>query len=364
MKKGIIGVLAIAIILGAIIFIASRYPFQKSGATAGAQVAKGVDGLNLNTYTKDQLVAIINCLVNNRNFSLQDCVDMVVNNQKPAQAIVTISSAVPAIQPQNHQIKTFDVTSNVPMLNFELRASSNSASIVSVSVIASGTMPTALHLYDGTTLISSRTGAGIVKFENIAIPIAKGAKKTLTVKADFGSNIPSGSVAMVGLTSIKYQRSNGSLVEITPSNNFYAGPFQHLYTAGTNFTPASSTTMTTGVQQNGTGSRIMANIRVLTTPFGGNMDIPANADVIVKFTDGSNSFTAPAVGITVDGGMTTISEGTTVGLNIMAIMPTTPPSGMYKAQIAQIRWKVGSQTVTQTWGFDGTLSSNSAVWNK
>lgn len=357
MKKGIIGVLAIIIILGAIIFIATKYPFEKGNS--GAQVAKGI--VQLESYTQEQLVGIINCLANNRNLSLQDCIDIVINNRKPVSAVVTISYPAAPVRSMNYQIKPTVGAENVPVVAFNLKADLGAATLVSVGAIASGT-PSSLSLYDGNTLLSTKmaTATGMVIFDNLNLVLATSAPKTLVVKANYPANTPSGTVAIVGVNSAQFKRSNGSIAAATPSTTIYGAP-QYLFTAGTNFSVASSTV---NRADNGTSTPLRANIVLQTTPFGGSMIAPTGADIALRFTNGSQTFMASGTSVTLTPSVTSIPEATTAFMTVSGIMPTTAPSGIYQAQIASIRWKVGSITTTQSWGLEDTKSSNSASWNR
>lgn len=224
---------------------------------------------------------------------------------------------------QTIAVNTTDGVRGVVMQTLDLKSTIGDSNLTDVRVYVktdsvTTSAPTALYLYDGSTLLSSASvtvtsGSGTVNFQNLDVAIAKDTTKTLTVKADF----PSTAVGVASTTILTsgaetnttmFETADGSSKEVTISSAI-TGNDVHLY--------ADSAPIWTLVSANAVGSAgvvsvasssITGTIVLNVKANGGTLTKPVASDFTVFFasstaltTNGGTGYTAtaPATGISV-----------------------------------------------------------------
>ncbi len=180
------------------------------------------------------------------NSNSSDTVVINVKDQKPASL-----SAVIEKDPLGSNVYSIDPydTTTVPLYSFKLKSQDGNSTITSISLnvlseSGTHTSPKTLYLYDGSTLLSSKTVSDrFVVFNNLNYVVGSDVTKMFTVKGDFPTNTVSTSTASLSVSGITYKISNGT----TPYMGILplAGQTQYLVKKGsvseeTNSTPCTS----------------------------------------------------------------------------------------------------------------------------
>jgi hypothetical protein len=165
----------------------------------------------------------------------------------------TANTATPGAQ--TIAVNTTDGVRGVTMETFDLKSTTGDSQLDSLRVYVktdSGTYsaPTALYLYDGSTILGSGSvtvtnGSGYVDFTSLTVKILKDQIKTLTIKADF----PSTAVGVASTTirtsaaetnTTMYETADATTKEVTIASEI-VGNDVHLYaTAAPAWTLVSS----------------------------------------------------------------------------------------------------------------------------
>lgn len=363
MKKTLISIIVILVVLAALLFFTSSFPFNKDSNSA-APVKADLEGINagareqtfLATATREQLVEALRCMMADRTKTLDTCIAQLFGSA--VKSVVTISNASNQVRSMNHQIKSVDGAKNVTLMNFAVKSELGPSTIKTVVASASGTIPSTLMLYDGNTMLASAAATvGDITFNNLSIALAKDQTKVLTIRADYPVNVSSGAVAHAIVSGGTFARSAGGVVAMT---GYATGNFHRLYTAGTNFA-LNSATILARVNQNAS-STVDATFTLATSPFGGSMTMPVNSDFKVDFT-GPSTVSAQSISV-VTIPNNNIAEGSTATVTVTAQLPRTAASGLYNANIQNIKWKVGTNTVTQYWGLEDFKTTTGANFVK
>jgi hypothetical protein len=289
--------------------------------------------------------------------------------KKPGNSSLTLSAASTPLRSQNFRVNGVDSLTNVPLVTFNLKSETGDSTLLTVnaSTTASGTLPSTLYLYQGSTLLKSKTvtSGGSVSFDNLDstsgsnVPV--NAIQTYTIKADFPSNTANGTFASTTVNSVVYQNPNGN--SANASGSAVAGVNQYVYNAAPIF--ALTSTPTISVTNGGTAGTTTAATATFTfnvTAQGGTMIQLANASTTVVFASTTtNSLSASSVNV-VTIPNNNIADGSTASVTVTATLNNngTVGSGLYNAAITSIQWVVGTTTVTQTYGLDDFKTSAAA----
>ncbi len=305
--------------------------------------------------------------------------------KKPGNSTLTLSAASAPLRSQNYRVNGTDSLTNVPLVTFNLKSETGDSTLLTVnaSTTASGTLPSTLYLYQGSTLVKSKTvsGAGSpgpsavasVAFDNLDTTsgslVPMNVIQTYTIKADFPSNTVSGTVSTTTVQSIAFQNPNGNTG--AASGSAVVGVGQYVYGGTGAGAPSFALTSTptiqiTGVNQAGSSTAMTATFSFNVTALGATMTQPANSNFVVRFaTDTVNSIVAPSVSV-VTIPNNAIADGSTASVTVTAQVPSTSVvnSGLYNAAITSIAWTVGTSAVTQTYGLDDYKTSAAANFIK
>jgi len=296
---------------------------------------------------------------------------------QPGTATLTLSAASNPLREQNYRIDPTNGVLGVPLLTFNLNAQTGDATLLTVnaSTTASGTKPTTLYLYNGSTLLQSQSvGAnGSVVFNNLnnttGATVSADTIQTFTIKADYPSNTVNGSYSSTTINSIVFETANGST--LTTSGSAVAGVNQYFYTAAPSFTLASSPTIQiTGTNQYGSSTAATATFSFNVTATGGTLTEPLNSDFTVKFATSTTGqqITAPSVSV-VTIPNNNIADGSTASVTVTAQLPNSAVtySGLYNAYISSIVWHITNNTmspVTQSYGLEDYQTQSAANFIK
>ncbi len=277
--------------------------------------------------------------------------------KKPGTSTLTLSGASNPIRSMNYRVNGSDVLQNVTLGTFNLKSTSGDSKLMTVyaTTTTSGTAPTTLYLYQGSTLLKSKSYASTVAFDNLdstagAVVPGNDTNVTYTIKADFPSNTTSGSYASVVVGNVVYEKPNGTTA--TASGSSVSNVAQYVYSAAPVFALAGTPTVTIdGSNQNGSSTSITAKFPLNVTSLGGTMTKLANTSVLVDFVKSDYTATTTASVLVSTIPDNNIADGTTVPVTVTAVA-TPASSGIYSAFIKSVAWQVGSVSVTQTYGWD------------
>jgi len=296
---------------------------------------------------------------------------------QPGQSTLTLSAASNPLRSQNYRVNELgDSLQGVPLLTFNLQSQSGDSTLLTVNATttASGTLPTTEYLYQGSTLLQSKSVGtnGSVSFNNLTNAagsvVPEGTIQTYTIKADFAASTHNATFASTTVTSVVYQTPNGDSAVLS---NSVAGVNQYVYTSAPSFTLTSTPTIQiTGTNQNGSSTAMTASFAFNVTANGGTLAIPQNSDFTVVFTDGTHFATSTSVNV-VTIPNNAIADGSTASVTVTAQLPYSgvPASGLYNAYIAAIHWSIAgndgiTNSISQTYGLDDYKTSAAANFIK
>ena len=285
---------------------------------------------------------------------------------KPGTSTLTLTAATSPLRSQNYRNNGSDSLQNVTLGTFNLKSESGDSTLLTVNTTLSGTViPTTVYLYQGSTLLKSKTASTTVSFDNLDTTdgsvIAQNAIQTYTIKADYAaSTTVNGATTAVTVSSAKFQTPNGNTSDASVSAAVVNAPV-YVYSkaasialAGTPTIVASNVTVTGGT------SSVTATFPLSITALGGNVVIPSNADVVVTFSNGSTATALNTSVVTIPN--SDIADGSTAAVTVTAKLSNVP-SGLYNAAITSIKWNAsgtGTGTTTQNYGLEDFKTSAAA----
>ncbi len=282
-----------------------------------------------------------------------------------ATSTLTLSASPSPLRSQNYRNGGIDTLSNVILSNFNLKSQTGDSKVVAINTLVSwsGTPPSTLYLYNGSTLVSSKTMAtsGVVSFNNLGLVIPKqDVPTTLTIKADFPTNTTNGTYASVTVKGADYLSSNG--VALTTTNAPVTNVNQYVYNAAAVFALASQPTLTATSDSSGKTMYVRAMFTMNVSALGATVNQFQQGDFGVKLigADGQK-YPAPSVAVVAIPN-TSIADGATGSVTVTAAWASTtlPAAGLYVSAIDSIKWTAGSTTVTQTYGLEDFKTPNAA----
>ncbi|HEY1037691.1 MAG TPA: peptidoglycan-binding domain-containing protein [Candidatus Paceibacterota bacterium] len=281
--------------------------------------------------------------------------------QKPGLSTVTVSAAANPVRSQNSKLST-SVTTETTALTFNVKSENSSSKVTTVvaTTSASGVSASNLvfNLYDGSTKIDSKTGSTSVTFSNLSVNVDKDQTKTLTVKVEFPATSTGSQVAGVSVTSVSFDNANGSSNTVSTTVN---GANQYAYAQSANLTLASTPTLTATANPNATSTTLTASFRINTMPQGGDFVFSA-ASGTVSFLNSSGASIKDVPATISKNTVTNIPDGSSEVVEVSAVLSSTDSAvvsgaNQYRARLAGLRWQVGSNTVTQTYGFEDYITN-------
>lgn len=322
----------------------------------GTQGIRTVDGRGISSY---------NSLTDSRVHTFN----------KPGNSNLLVKSDATTVYAQNYRINT---TSNgaekVLLSTFAVKSETGPSKIVNVvaTTTASGTLPSNLYLYDGSTIVDARSvpSSGIVTFDlnSSNINVAQDQTKTFSIKADMPATTATGTVVRASVTSVTYEKANGSSVAVVSA---ITGPYHYFAPVVPQFSKISSTATT--VKNNNIDTSVTANVKLGIVAQGG--DISAVAGEITAVIGPKNLATGALLGTatssvngTVESGLTIFADGASKTVDFTANFASTSFSAgttNVKTFVQSITFKpVGGVAATLTAGFEPLDSDGYASFSK
>jgi len=320
------------------------------GFTVKMNAIRGVDTAGVNQYAPAGDLSI-------RTIDMPSVVtgaiEVKANAATPAEGVAIVSDT--------------DPTADVVLLKVDLKAKNVGVTVNSLPVTltdASSTLST-LKLYDGDTVLSSKTASTTITFDNLNVTIGKDVTKTLTVKADAKvlatseGAIVSVSAATTNVASIvaidDYDISVTSLTGSATGKNIY------LYTKAPSLALVStSITGTTNKVAQGDFT-----IKFNVTADGGDIYVSATTTtgIIVTSTASTTTYTYTSTATLTDNNYVVLN-GETKAFTISGhLNNNSGTAGMKKAYVSSFNWGTAAATpTTYTWtstGLIGTLTTDS-----
>lgn len=280
--------------------------------------------------------------------------------KKPGSSTLTLSSDPSILRSQNYKLSVTDGAQGVVLSTFNVKSETGASLItqVNASTTASGTLPTTLYLYDGSTLLSSKPVAstgGTISFDNLTVNVAQDQIKTLTIKADFSSATASGSAASTTVSSVVYDKPNGSSATVYGT---VTGPAHYVFGAVPKITLSS---ITTSAPQKGGSTASSSSSQYVQAVF--TFNVMANGGTLAKMStsdfwiDAASSTAASSTITSVttipdrdiaDGGTATVIVTARLNESSLAIGNVD-----YNFVVRRIAWGfTGTASTTQTWGLE------------
>jgi peptidoglycan hydrolase-like protein with peptidoglycan-binding domain len=290
---------------------------------------------------------------------------------KPGTSTLTLSGASSPIRSMNYRVNGSDVLENVTLGTFNLKSTSGDSKLFTVYATStvSGTAPTTLYLYQGSTLLKSKTYASTVAFDNLdttngATVPGNDTNVTYTVKADFPSTTTSGSYVSVVVGSVVYEKPNGTTAMALATST--SNVAQYVYSAAPVFALAGTPTISIdGQNQSGSSTAITARFPLNITALGGTMTKLSNTSVVVKFARSDYLATTTASVTVLTTPDNNIADGTTVPVTVNAnALAANMAAGTYSAYVESVNWTVGGVTVNQTYGWDDYKTPSAVTFIK
>jgi len=289
--------------------------------------------------------------------------------QKPGTSSLTLSAVSSPLRSQNFRVNSTDSVI-VPVLNFNVRSETGDSKITAVTatstltnVLASGLV---YYLYDGSTLIDSKTGTSTVSFTNLSVTVPKDVTKALTVKIGFpatSTSVASPYIATTTVSSVTYEKPNSSSLTVSTAVN---GVGQYVYTKSTAFALASVPTITVqNASFTGGTSTMNAIFNLSVNPQGGDW-VRSSASAVIGWALANAPTTILATSSASISRVDNIADGASPTVEFAA-NTNSPTSGIvagsYIARITSLTWNAGNGAVVQAYGIDDFLTNASATFN-
>jgi peptidoglycan hydrolase-like protein with peptidoglycan-binding domain len=281
--------------------------------------------------------------------------------KKPGSSSLTLSAAGNTLRAQNFRANGQDELKNVTVATFNLKSQTGDSKLLTVnaSTTASGTAPTRLALYNGSTLVKEvNVVNGSAVFNNLdtasgnVIP-GNDTPVTFTVKASYPTTVVNASFSSTTINSVVYETPNGT--SATASGSAVTNANQYVYGQAANYTLVGTPTISVVSDQAGKTISAVATFNFNVQALGGNVTLPTGTNFDIRFaTNSVATVAANSVSATVIPN-NNIADGSTAQVTVTASIASSslPVAGLYTAFVNSITWTAGSApAVTQTYGLD------------
>ena len=320
------------------------------GFTVKMNAIRGVDTAGVNQYAP---AGDLSTRTIDMPSVVTGAIEVKANAATPAEGVAIVSDT--------------DPTADVVLLKVDLKAKNVGVTVNSLPVTltdASSTLST-LKLYDGDTVLSSKTASTTITFDNLNVTIGKDVTKTLTVKADAKvlatseGAIVSVSAATTNVASIV--AIDDYDISVTSRTGSATGKNIYLYTKAPSLALVStSITGTTNKVAQGDFT-----IKFNVTADGGDIYVSATTTtgIIVTSTASTTTYTYTSTATLTDNNYVVLN-GETKAFTISGHLDNNGgTAGMKKAYVSSFNWGTAAATpTTYTWtstGLIGTLTTDS-----
>ncbi len=248
----------------------------------------------------------------------------------------------------------------VPMMLAAFKAETGDLKVKRIYVEADSLAVNTYYLYNGNTFIAA-TGVDptqetfieantIMAKDTLLMPTIK-----VNLREDAQTASPTGAVS-IRIKRVTYEKPDGS-EGVVQSN--IIGRSMYPMESGAIYTLRSAPTITATTHMNGTTSSVIATFSFDMQAFGDTVLMPTPDLYHIRLTDldGVDQYLMPSIGVVTmpssdlgDGSVSTVTV--TASLTGNAIRK----SGLYKARLEQVGWKIGQATTLQTWGLDDAVT--------
>ena len=259
----------------------------------GTQGTRGVDGAGLSSYVDSSWTSTFTFNASNNS-------------------VLTASADSSTPKARNIAVDTTNGVTGVTMQTLSLKSTVGESTMTDMRVVVqtnnSGlSVPTALYLYDGSTLLSSAavaTSSGAsyanVDFSNLELAIAKDATKVLTVKADFpstASGIASTSIASDSTYTL-FETPDGTSGTVTIASTIVGNDVHLAITDTAQWTLVSASIAPTAGVVSVASSSLTGTIVLKVVADGGTLTKPivANFDTSRVWFASSTQLTTNGIG--------------------------------------------------------------------
>lgn len=302
-----------------------------------------VDGRGISTYSQS------NELTSYRQHTFK----------KLGASTATLQNDSVIIYPTNYKVDSSNGAREALSSTFAVKSTTGPSKLTSVDVTvnATGTAASAVYLYQGSTLLSSRSVSGLnattsFDIENSNITVGQDQTAVFTVKVDVPSNATAATVKTT-VTRVGYDKVDGSS---SFSTSTIAGPVNYFAPIVPQFGKVSSSLTVVKNGANSAASGMEAKFVLTVTPQGGALDTVATATIKLVGTDGTTlayaTSSAVVTGSLTDTGLASLGENTPREITFIKNFDL-PSNGAYKAIIDSINWKpFGGTSVVQQGAFN------------
>lgn len=300
--------------------------------------------------------------------------------KKPGTSTVTAKADATTLYASNYRVNVNgNGAEKVLSSTFAIKSDTGTSKLNSVTatVVASGTTPTNLYLYDGSTIVDARSvpapvsGTSTVIFDvsNSNITIGADTTKTFSIKADLPSNTATGTVVITTVTSVSYEKPNGS--SATLSGLSIAGPYNFFAPIVAKFSKVSSTVST--VQNNSIDTSVVSSVRLGFMADGGDLSTTTSAVIGIKNVQtGAIIATTSVTGVPSESGLAIFADGASKTVNYTATFASSSFSAgttNVRTFVESVTWRpmingVAGAAITQSRGFEAFDSEGQASFSK
>jgi len=315
-----------------------------------------VDGRGISTYNASSIGA--------RNHSFK----------KSGNSTLLVKSDATTIYSTNYRVNPSSNGAEKALTStFAVKSETGSSKITAVTVRATstGTLPTNLYLYSGSTILDARTvpANGIVTFdiENSNVNVAQDVTTTFTVKADLPSTTATGTMVQTQVTNVVFEKADGS----TASNStVITGPYHFFASVVPVIGKISSTAVT--VLNNDVNTAVTANVKLNFQANGGDIvATSSNLTAVIglrNISTGAILATSSVNGVT-ESGLVYFADGATKTVDFTATFASsTFPSGTTNVRtfVQSITYKpaISPTSLTIQGGFELLDSDGYASFSK
>ena len=294
--------------------------------------------------------------------------------KKPGNSTLTAKLDATTIYSTNYRVNALsNGAEKVLTSTFAIKSESGPSKITAVDVTVAtstgGSMPSTLYLYQGSTLLDSRTVvAGAVKFdiENSNITVAQDTTTTFTVKADMPATTVNGTAVQTTVKKVYFEKADGS--SSYTGTLTIEGPYHFFATVVPELSKVSSTATT--VKNNNIDTGVTASIKLNIKANGGDILVGTTTAVIGlrNISTGAVVATSSVSGIS-ESGLTYFADGAAKTVEFTFTATSTQfASGTtnVKAFVQSIKYATSStaQAFNLTAGFEPFDSDSFATFSK
>ena len=315
-------------------------------------------------------------VVDGRGISTYNNADVGVRThvfKKPGASTLTVKSDAVTLYASNYRVNTTsNGTEKALTSTFAVKSESGPSKLTTVTVTAAtstgGTMPTNMYLYQGSTLLDSRTvpasGTVVFDIENSNVTVAQDTTTAFSVKVDMPATTVNGSTVTTTVTSVAYDKADGSSATVAGP---VAGPYNFFASIVPVFAKTSSTVSVSN-DQSSKGVSATADIRLNLTAMGGDIKVSSTTAVVglKDASTGATVATSSVAATPAETGLSYFSDGATKAVTMSNVFASSSVSTTknLKAFLQSVTYYIGNTAYVLSAGFEPFDSDNSATFNK